>query len=262
VQPFVGLYAIGAGNSDEPLDLTLFVDACAISGGAVNTSMCGAAGTGFRNLPIYAVGGGFDEDDKDLKPTAPFTFQIGDACKPPTPPPSVPSRPPSHAPSPAPRTPTQQPTDAKQKSVKGLPILAVVLGSFFMGLVVPMLAFRRMRGKANNPDNQGSGMGLLSDLDEVLIGGNAADKIANEYNAVVVNGMQSVLWAKLMFIGQGRAGKTSLLKNLTKQQFNADEMITDGADVCIVNNKTWDKTEKMEGSNFTKGVAELVGAGA
>jgi hypothetical protein len=150
VQPFVGLYAIGAGNLDEPLHLTLFVDACA----ATNSSMCGAAGTGFRNLPIYAVGGGFDEDDKDLEPTDPFTFQIGDACKPPTPPPSVPTRPPSHAPSPAPRTPTQQPTDAgagAKKKPGGAAGLGIVLGGLTACLLLAAAMWAHFRKRKKVP---------------------------------------------------------------------------------------------------------------
>ena len=60
--------------------------------------------------------------------------------------------------------------------------------------------------------------------------------LVQAYNEAVLSGTQTVTWAKLMFIGQGRAGKTSLLRNLTKQGFQADESVTDGADVCIINN--------------------------
>jgi GTPase SAR1 family protein len=85
------------------------------------------------------------------------------------------------------------------------------------------------------------------------------DEVVRAYNKAVLDGTQTVTWAKLMFIGQGRAGKTSLLRNLTHQGFQADEGITDGADVCIVSKGMWGKTEEMSGGNFDKGVAEVVG---
>ena len=84
--------------------------------------------------------------------------------------------------------------------------------------------------------------------------------VAQKYNDVLVSGTQPFLWTKLMFIGQGRAGKTSLLKNLTNQPFNPDEEITDGADVCVVNNSAWEKMEHLNDANYEKGVAEVVGA--
>jgi hypothetical protein len=62
-----------------------------------------------------------------------------------------------------------------------------------------------------------------------------------------------------MFIGQGRAGKTGFLRNLTNQGFQADEGITDGADVCIVSNTMWGEMKEMASRNFDKAVAEMVG---
>jgi hypothetical protein len=94
---------------------------------------------------------------------------------------------------------------------------------------------------------------------EVPLLATSVDKVVRAYNEAVLGGTQTVTWAKLMFIGQGRAGKTSLLRNLTNQGFQADEGITDGADVCIVSNGMWGKTEEMARGNFDKGVAEVVG---
>eukprot|EP00935_MAST-01C_sp_MAST-1C-sp1_P002625 g2625.t1 len=72
--------------------------------------------------------------------------------------------------------------------------------------------------------------------------------------------MHPFLFTKLVFIGQGRAGKTSLLKNLTNQPFDANEEITDGADVCVVNNSAWERLEQMADENFERGLAEAIGA--
>jgi hypothetical protein len=110
----------------------------------------------------------------------------------------------------------------------------------------------RRRGLNNTAAEQ------AEDAEEPLLA-TGVDKIVRVYNEAVLGGTQTVTWAKLMFIGQGRAGKTSLRRNLTHQGFQADAGITDGADVCVVSNGMWSKTEKMARGNFDKGVAEVVG---
>jgi GTPase SAR1 family protein len=95
---------------------------------------------------------------------------------------------------------------------------------------------------------------------EALIGGELSpEAVARKYNEVLVDGTQSFLWTKLVFIVQGRAGKTSLLNNLTNQPFEPNQEITDGADVCTISNNTWERLERMANTNFERGVAEAVG---
>ena len=85
---------------------------------------------------------------------------------------------------------------------------------------------------------------LIGSEDDGATAGLSPGAIALKYNDVVLHGMRPFLWTKLVFIGQGRAGKTSLLKNLTNQPFDANEQITDGADVCVVNSSAWEKLER------------------
>jgi hypothetical protein len=120
--------------------------------------------------------------------------------------------------------------------------------------VCTMLLLVRQRTKRTSKNMNGAPEDPL--LGEAL----SSSDIAREYNEAVKNGEQTFLWAKLMFVGQGRAGKTSLLKNLTHQPFSAEEAITDGADVCVIHNNTWEKSEAgLSGSTFDKAVAEVVG---
>jgi GTPase SAR1 family protein len=81
------------------------------------------------------------------------------------------------------------------------------------------------------------------------------------YNAALVNGSKRLNWAKLMFVGQERVGKTSLLRNLTNQTHNPAETTTDGTDICIVETSDWVRLEKqpLSPSKFDQGVAHSVG---
>jgi GTPase SAR1 family protein len=162
-------------------------------------------------------------------------------------------------------TPTPAPTTEGRRKLE----LQVAFGVVGLLIVLGFLYRRRSEVCWRSGKEKKSGFEALETptlLDQLMTAsgegasGLSTTKIVQEFNAAVTTGTQSFPWAKLMFIGQGRAGKTSLLKNLTKQQFQADEGITDGADVCIVNNSTWGKSEKMPGANFDKGVAEVVGA--
>ena len=68
-------------------------------------------------------------------------------------------------------------------------------------------------------------------------------------------------WAKLMFIGQERAGKTSLLKNLTGQGFDDSQVTTNGADVCVVQSNTWEAREVKDAQDALQvGIAQAIAA--
>jgi hypothetical protein len=69
--------------------------------------------------------------------------------------------------------------------------------------------------------------------------------------------------AKLMFIGQQRAGKTSLLRNLSQQDFNAAEQTTDGADLCVIGTRDWRamKPEETAGA-LASGIASALALAA
>jgi hypothetical protein len=139
--PFVGLYAIGGGNDLTPLHITVFVDACAVGAhGSVNHSMCGAQ-TGFLDLPAYAVGGGFDSDNKGLAPTKPFTFTIGKGvCVAPTP-----TKTPTMRPTLKPVPPTRAPTAEDPKKASTTSTLGVMVGGLAFGLSLGFLAFYSFR---------------------------------------------------------------------------------------------------------------------
>jgi GTPase SAR1 family protein len=65
--------------------------------------------------------------------------------------------------------------------------------------------------------------------------------------------------AKLMFIGQKRAGKTSLLRNLSQQGFDAAQPTTDGADLCVMATGDWQakKPEDAAGA-LASGVSSAI----
>ena len=77
----------------------------------------------------------------------------------------------------------------------------------------------------------------------------------------MLDGKQRLNWAKLMFVGQERVGKSSLLRNLTNQQHDPKELTTDGTDICIVETSDWVRLEQqpMYPSRFDQSVASSVG---
>jgi hypothetical protein len=164
---------------------------------------------------------------------------------------------PTPSPPPSP-PPTPSPTPLRTKVAEVAAVLAVILLLLASplgpaGAASPLGLLYRRRGCRNNTAAE------QAEDAEVPLLATGVDKVVRAYNEAVLGGTQTVTWAKLMFIGQGRAGKTSLLRNLTNQGFQADECITDGADVCIVSNGMWGKTEEMARGNFDRGVAEVVG---
>jgi hypothetical protein len=162
-------------------------------------------------------------------------------CKKPPAPPPFPPSPPSAPPIPSP-TPLRTKLAEVAAAAAALAVVLLLLGLLYL-----------RRGRSNNTAAE------RAEDAEVPLLATGVEKVVRVYNEAVLGGTQTVTWAKLMFIGEGRAGKTSLLRNLTNQGFQADEGITDGADVCIVNNDMWGKTEEMAGGNFDKAVAEVVG---
>jgi hypothetical protein len=61
------------------------------------------------------------------------------------------------------------------------------------------------------------------------------------YNAALRGGKQQLNWTKLMFVGQERVGKSSLLRNLTSQSHNPKEVTTDGVDTCVIETSAWER---------------------
>jgi hypothetical protein len=61
------------------------------------------------------------------------------------------------------------------------------------------------------------------------------------YNAALQGGKQQLNWTKLMFVGQERVGKSSLLRNLTSQSHNPEEVTTDGVDTCVIETSAWER---------------------
>ena len=73
------------------------------------------------------------------------------------------------------------------------------------------------------------------------------------YQELLQHGQQPLLRSKLLLVGPGRAGKTSLLRRLTRQAFIEGQASTSGIDVDV---HLWQQSsgsgEQMEaGSEFT-----------
>jgi hypothetical protein len=81
------------------------------------------------------------------------------------------------------------------------------------------------------------------------------------FNAALIGGKQKLNWAKLMFVGQERVGKTSLLRNLTNQRHDPNEATTDGTDICVVETSDWVRLmhQPLYPSRFDQQVAVSVG---
>jgi polynucleotide 5'-kinase involved in rRNA processing len=88
-------------------------------------------------------------------------------------------------------------------------------------------------------------------LDDPLLPGSSVEipaEIAKQgreaisaYNAALRGGKQHLNWTKLMFVGQERVGKSSLLRNLTSQSHNPKEVTTDGVDTCVIETSAWER---------------------
>ena len=75
------------------------------------------------------------------------------------------------------------------------------------------------------------------------------------FNEALLNGATRARTLKVMFVGQGRAGKTSTLKALTGQPFRKDEksthgMIAGACEVSIDFLEQWNVVEKSEAECF------------
>jgi GTPase SAR1 family protein len=83
------------------------------------------------------------------------------------------------------------------------------------------------------------------------------------YNAEMMHGKKRISRVKLMFVGQGRVGKTCLLNNLTNRPHDPDELTTDGTDICVVEATDWVQLEQepLYPLKFDQGVASSVGNG-
>jgi GTPase SAR1 family protein len=82
------------------------------------------------------------------------------------------------------------------------------------------------------------------------------------YNKALRHGKQQLNLAKLILVGQERAGKSSLLRNLTNQEHDTAETTTNGADTCIIETTDWNRleSEPMYPSKFDQGIAASVGS--
>ena len=86
------------------------------------------------------------------------------------------------------------------------------------------------------------------------------------YENALKTGKVNVYRARIMLIGQDRAGKTSLKKSLLGLPFDPDEDSTDGIEVdpskfevCIDKVKNWKRTdEKLGVSQFASNLARMV----
>ena len=66
------------------------------------------------------------------------------------------------------------------------------------------------------------------------------------YSDLLRNGSSPLLWSKLMLVGSGRVGKTSLLRSLTGQDFEHACKSTRGIDSCSVNIQSWSHGQNTE----------------
>jgi GTPase SAR1 family protein len=132
-----------------------------------------------------------------------------------------------------------------------------IVGPYVDGMVADLVSRKGEHSSLQDPLMPEENIDILIDA---LMGVNLSpDDVARNYNQVLMDGTQSFPWTKLVFVGQGRAGKTSLLRKLTNQPFDTNQEITDGADVCVVSNNTWERLERMADTNFERGMAEAVG---
>jgi GTPase SAR1 family protein len=90
---------------------------------------------------------------------------------------------------------------------------------------------------------------------------NQGKEAIQAYNTALLSGKERLHTCKLMFVGQERVGKTSLLRNLTSQDHDPNQLTTDGADVCVVETSQWIKLdqEPLFPSKFDQSVAQCVG---
>jgi GTPase SAR1 family protein len=156
-------------------------------------------------------------------------------------------------PTPMPPDPTPAPTPTGQTLELGLGIglpllLAVAIATrwFKMRQLASQLAQPLLASGADDLQN------IPSQISQ------QGHKAIQAYNSALLNGKQTLKWTKLMFVGQERVGKTSLLRTLTKQEHNPNEVTTDGTDICVI--EDWKRLEQHhECSKFDEGVAHSVG---
>ena len=123
-------------------------------------------------------------------------------------------------PSPTPAATTSAPTPAPPKlSTAGL--AGVVLGA--SAVLCACIAFFIRRRRASRVKLAGALLPAKDDADDRAL------SLAKDN--VMRSAMHRFNVAKLMFIGQERAGKTSLLRNLSQQEFDDAQQTTDGADL-------------------------------
>jgi len=152
--------------------------------------------------------------------------------------------------------PPDDPDNKNLASAIGIPI-----GILVAALTAGSLFKRRTRKNKNRAD--GLTDALLEDgVSQIPIEISKQGRAAIQaYNTALLGGKQRLNWAKLMFVGQERVGKSSLLRNLTNQQHDPKELTTDGTDICIVETSDWVRLEQqpMYPSRFDQSVASSVG---
>jgi serine/threonine protein kinase/GTPase SAR1 family protein len=77
----------------------------------------------------------------------------------------------------------------------------------------------------------------LGDLDQVEF-----------YKELLSQGKRRLEYSKLMIVGPGRVGKTSMLRKLTGQSFDGSETSTRGVDACSVDVRTWQHSQRGDTS--------------
>ena len=73
---------------------------------------------------------------------------------------------------------------------------------------------------------------------------NVSEMDVELYRTLLSNGKRKLEYAKLMIVGPGRVGKTSMLRQLTGQAFDETEGSTRGVDACSVDVQTWQHSQR------------------
>eukprot|EP01043_Picozoa_sp_COSAG02_P077030 COSAG02_NODE_16664_length_1066_cov_0.637022_1_plen_339_part_10 len=73
---------------------------------------------------------------------------------------------------------------------------------------------------------------------------NLSDVEVKFYRELLSKGKQRFEFSKLMIMGPGRVGKTSLLRQLTGQAFDEMEVSTRGVDACSIDVRTWQHSRR------------------
>eukprot|EP01043_Picozoa_sp_COSAG02_P036149 COSAG02_NODE_2631_length_8391_cov_16.487096_4_plen_1186_part_00 len=72
----------------------------------------------------------------------------------------------------------------------------------------------------------------------------AAQAEVEFYRQLLSKGRRKLEYSKLMIMGPGRVGKTSMLRQLTGEHFDSDQASTRGVDACSVDMRTWQPSNR------------------